>query len=186
MEKKIIGFDEGLFAQTQKRQKDFDEAKADLVALADQVLPGEGIKDYTAFMTEPCGYLIDRFFELYGSNEPPNVDKKKFMFGKISVPTTEMDEAKRKCTQACTAMKKFAPIITKKGSRVNFKKDDFNIYLNPEKAAEYDLLETYANAVNNLLKTHRGTTALGHAMKVHPDVMSKNGEIVVNHTKYRL
>ncbi len=175
MNRKIIGFRTEEFKTFSVLEEKVKRAVDELKGIAGKVLNKNKVEDWNSYLNDPLEYLAQRYFELYGKNEPPNAMPLRFLKSKVDIDERRLKIANNTFWQSSQRMREYAPIIEDTRVVFNLKEEDFNIYLNPEKKADYDAVKTFFDAAMALKEKGLGKTSINLVRYAEGVVMGNNG-----------
>ncbi|MFS4446724.1 hypothetical protein [Maribacter sp. 2307UL18-2] len=191
MEDRIIGYRDDAYDPLSKRESALREAHETLVTKTEAIQGKEGIDDYLLLIEDPVKYNIDKFFENYGSNEPPHTNRERFLRSKVDANLLELGKIKSTINDLTKRMMKYAPTIAKDGITYNLEsmKKDFDLILDPAKEDEYNALQKLLAAALELKENHAEYSTMCRAVDIvsyHPGLrweMSKN-QVYIDARRY--
>ncbi|MEM8510676.1 MAG: hypothetical protein AAF717_22785 [Bacteroidota bacterium] len=145
-EKTKIGFNEDQYKTAKKHEDTLKVSFDEMLQKATAALGGDFVDDYQKLAENPNEYVVQKFWELYGQNEPPHIDREAFMLSKIKFDKTVFNDCSRTVRECKGLLRELAPTINKKSIKYNVSEEPFNFYLNPEKKDEYEAVVAFLEA----------------------------------------
>ena len=130
-------------------------------------------------MEDPFGFTVEKFFELFGNNEPPHSNKEVFMHSKISVDKKEFESTLKAFENSSRKLRELAPTVKVEGVDFNVKEEVFNIYLNPTKKELYESLEKFVISAKVLHEKHNASGFV-NLVRYHTDIQLGDGFVKIN------
>jgi len=138
--KKILVFNDRATYESYKAKENVQfKIVNDLQILADASLGINQIENWVEYLNNPANYLVERYWELYGSRfNAPFADREKVYFNSSNVGIENLNELRSRFDRMQNELRNYALKINKDGVVSNLKETDFNKYLNPAMEQEYN------------------------------------------------
>lgn len=133
-----------------KLQDELEANCSALVEKAKKILDVTQIDDHQALYTTGLEYIQNEFFNRFGANEPPHIDKLRFMLSKFDVDTVEINRLTTTINNLLKKFYKHPPVLSSTGVSVGFVEADFDLILDENKRPEYEALTAFLDAARTL------------------------------------
>jgi hypothetical protein len=181
MTKRKIGFRHDAYNGLKKIEANLFDTISELQGVARRVMgPSYQIPDLKAFLNNPFDYLVDEFWKAHLKHLPAHLDRAYTFQNSVQISPVPVDNLRKDFEAGMKALGKYAPTITKAGYKSGLKEGDFDIYLDPAKSEEYDILIAFIDFAKILLERHH-PTGPKHLQRFARNLMVMgNGDIVSN------
>lgn len=186
MGKTKIGHDTQTYNLWFDKEQTIFEKYNDLKALAVKVLGDEKlISDEVEFAKEPYNYVLNVFWDTYCQNEPQHINRDNIFQSKTGLSKEQFETAEGSFKNALRAMSQHTPTMEKNGLKSNLESENFNIYLNPDKAEEFDAVKSFMESAKALKDKFNGGGGM-HIVRMHESIfIGTNGNPELNLNYYR-
>ena len=104
------------------------------------------------FLDEPKSYLINHYWNLYCDHLPDHLNRENTLQTQTRIDLSRVNDLKLDFWNLYDKLNKHKPKIDASGVHSTFKKESFNIYLNPAKQKHYKALQDVLNSIEELKK----------------------------------
>jgi hypothetical protein len=148
MEKTIIGFNSHGYNTTETQFNKIKTLVAELIEISKLSL-GETKEVCLKQLTDnPTAYLVNTYSELYKEHFPPTMAAVKMFNNGTDINLAKVDQVHQELQKVLKVCNKVT--ITSKQVKRQYKKEDFNYYLNEDKRELYDTLKQFIENARKL------------------------------------
>ena len=134
--------------------------------------------------SNPAEYIVNEYAELYLQDFPKHLSPSHLFLQQTKVSLEAFKQLKLQLDEYLAQMGNHKPTINAKGVKSNLKKEKFNIYLNENKKAYYNLLENLINLIAEI-KQYNGVSNSIQLVRAYPDLLMDGTELKINVAKFK-
>ncbi len=149
------------YLKLNKLQDELEAICSALVEKAKKILDVTQIDDHQALYTTGLEYIQNEFFNRFGANEPPHIDKLRFMLSKFDVDTVEINRLTSAINNLVKKFYRHPPVFSAIGVTSGFAESDFDYILDESKRDEYEALTAFLDAARALKDNYHTGGSIG-------------------------